>query len=132
MTFPVDSSGTIWITTHDLAIGLAKRACPYCSTPVLIRLPSMQQAIDDKSNDAALKLGMDFLTEQERLIFNAVYQHYPRAVDSKLVEVAVNLDIRALDQAVVRMRKKLLVHGWLLVRRNRSLRLVEPQHIVGY
>ncbi len=121
MTTP--GSGTVYISTHDLQLGLAKRPCPYCDMPVLIRLPSMADAIADQES-AALRLGLTALTQTEQRIFDAIYLHYPRAVPTSVV--SQNLDDMAahtIEVNVGRMRPKLTQLGWELICRHGSLRL---------
>lgn len=125
-----DSSATVFVTTHDLELGLARRDCPTCQMPLLIRLPSMQAAINDQDSES-LKLGLDDLNPSERRVFDSVYRHYPRAVTVELVMAPLHVTAHSFDQYVRRLRKKIEPRGWRMIRRHSTLRLVEPQQPEG-
>lgn len=117
----------LFISTHDLAVGLARRDCPACGSLLLIRLPSMQDAISD-TQSASLQLSLgDVLTATEQCIFNAVHAHYPRGVATAEVERQVyGISDGSMRAHLHRMRPKLLARGWKLMSRNRTMRLVGP------
>lgn len=120
----------IFITTHELGLGLARRPCSYCSSPLMIRLPSMADAIRDQGSHA-LRLGFDNLTPGEREMFDVVYNSFPRAVLDTTVMTALNdLSPAGLRRLTFRLRAKLVQRDWLLISWHHSLRLVEPVPVV--
>jgi hypothetical protein len=112
------------IAQAEWQVGVARRACPRCSYPLIIRIPPPPDL-----RAASLRLGMDNLTPRERVVFDLIYEHFPYAVMSDTVATALgngNQDAVALRMAISRLRHKLTPRGWLLIARFRTLRLVEP------
>lgn len=116
----------ILVSIGEVEVGVARFGCPRCFEPLVIRLPSLPVAIKEHSS-AALRLGLDQLTQGERALFDAVYAAYPHAV------LATDLDVTsrdALKMALGRMRPKLATYGWQLPGNRRgTLRLIAPPQV---
>lgn len=124
------TDGSLYVSTHELELGLARRPCPYCLMPIMIRLPSMADAVRDQES-AALRLGLNDLTRMERMIFDYVYRSYPQAVRTEAVcKMLDDLSPEGLKEHTYRMRKKLTPRGWLLITWMSSLRLIEPVAVI--
>lgn len=120
----------LYIASSELDLGIARRACPFCSGPIVVKMPSVDEVLRDRGSHA-LKLGFDELTTTERELFDFIYSQFPHAVSAPTVLRALNdMSRPSLQQHAFRLRNKLKPHGWLLVRWNGSLRLVEPVPIV--
>lgn len=121
----VTLSADVFILTRDLELGLARRPCSYCGAPLMIRLPSMRDAVRDQDSHA-LRLGLHTLTGQERAMFDAVYTAYPQAVSRSIVLGLLQISGSNLNNLTSRIRKKIGPAGWRLITGHAALRLLEP------
>jgi hypothetical protein len=121
--FPPPSED-LFIAAAEIELGVARRSCPACSRPLVIRQPP---AVAASPESAAFRLDLHDLTTQDRRIFDAVYAYYPHAVPSAVIEAECDgIAHNALKQAIHRMRPRLETTGWQLLNYRATLRLIGP------
>jgi hypothetical protein len=113
----------LFVTTHDLQLGMVRHDCPWCQGPLVMRLPSMQDAIADQVG-AALRFGLTDLTATRRAVFDAIHKYYPRGIEAEVVEQQLGVSPDALRMLIQRMRPTLERAGWQLRMQGRALRLI--------
>ena len=119
------------VTSGELELGWARRACPYCDMPLLIRVPSMSEAAHAR-NSPALRLGLDELTPLERRVFDSIFAQFPLAVSTASVAAELtDMGPESIRQHVHNLRHKIAKRGWVLLTWKASWRLIEPTRIVA-
>jgi hypothetical protein len=126
MTTP--TSEDIYLAQPEVELGVARRACPKCTEPLVIRMPPPVPQPVAPADGAAIRLGFNDLTALERQVFDRLYAHFPLAVTRKALEHESDLvsSSAALDRMTRRLRRKLVARGWQLIATYGLLRLVEP------